>query len=242
MSKSLQTGQYASQKGTVAEGHVQNLMILGEGVAAPADGLAGYEEGCIFIVRGASPSFSHLVNMGTSASCLFRNGSGGGSLFRTVPGVAGGVAPATTGADVVVAVYSVPANFFGMAGSGLQANASGSFAVNGDTKTAKLWFNPSAAVVGSAVTGGTLVGSTGAVATSGGSWEVQGNVFKRGVAGSNTQTVIGEGGTAGAVATGQSPNVDTTAVENAPILIAVTINCATTASDCTLNWFEVDAY
>lgn len=164
-----------------------------------------------------------------------------GNINVQVPGVAGGVSPGATGADNVIAVFSLPANFFDKAGRALSVTAFGNFAANANTKTVKLFFNPSAAVVGATITGGTLLATTGAVATNNGAWVVGGNVTKRGAANSNTQTATSNGAMAGAVATGVSLAVDTVAVENAPILIAVTGNAATTATDIIFSMLEVTA-
>lgn len=164
-----------------------------------------------------------------------------GNIYRAVPGVAGGITPGATAADNVVAVYSLPAGSLDVAGRGLTITAAGKFAANGNTKQVKLWFNATTAVVGSTITGGTLMADTGAVTTNAGGWEVSGNVFKRGAAGSNTQTVTSNGAVAGATHVGVSAPVDTTAVENAAILIAVTCNCTTTATDALLAFIEINA-
>lgn len=167
-----------------------------------------------------------------------------GNINRQVPGVAAQVTPAATGGDYVVAVYSLPASFFdGLAGTnrGITINANGNFAANGNNKRIKLFFNATTAVVGALITGGTLMADTGVVATNAGAWQLSGNAFKRGAAGSNTQTVTSNGAIAGGSHLGLSPSVDTVAVENAPILIAVTINNTTTATDAGIAFFDVNA-
>jgi len=164
-----------------------------------------------------------------------------GNISRQVPGVAGAVAPGAIGADNVVAVYSLPANSFDQALRGLTITAAGQFAANANTKRVKLWFNPSTAVVGSTIgAGGSLLADTGAVTTNSGGWEVGGNVFKRGAAGSNTQTCTSNGAVAGGVHVGVVPPLDATAVESGAILVAVTINNTTAVGDASLCWLEVN--
>lgn len=157
------------------------------------------------------------------------------NLYRTCPGVAAAVAPAATAGDYVVGVFSLPADAFDQANRCFNAEAWVGFGSNGDTKRWKIFFNPSAAVVGSLITGGTLMFDSGAITTSGGSANGSGRVVKRGAPGSNTQTVL-----TGSVSSDAAASVDTTAIETAPILVAVTINCTTTASDCVLEDFEVN--
>jgi hypothetical protein len=238
MSKTLQP-QYASQKGVIADTLVRNVMALGEGTAVPADGLPGYGEGCLFLLRFGIAGANLFVNNGTRTACLFRPFDS--ALTRQLFGVAGGVAPGTLAADIVFGVFSIPAGFFGQTGRGVNIIASGTFAVSATNKRARLWFNPTTAVLQSAVTGGIILGDTGVVATSGGSWYLEGDVFKTGLPGSNTQTTVSIQQTAGGVSLGTSPNFDTTAVENAPILVAVTLNNTTVLTDSLLGLFEIDS-
>jgi hypothetical protein len=156
-----------------------------------------------------------------------------GNINRQCPGVAGGVAPGATGADNVVAVFSIPANSFDAALRMLTMQAWVQFAANGNTKRAKLWFNPSTAVIGSTIgASGTLMADTGAVTQNGGTALLSGSVIKRGAANSNTQTVLPEGvSLSGSHAGLSTPAADTTAVENAAILVALTINNTTATTD-----------
>lgn len=230
----LQTTRFAFQK-------------IGDGSVGPSAGQAA------FTPAGSTKSSQELEARDYNALLqavdnLFLGGSSSaqlsgpfGNINVQIPGVAGGVNPGATGADNVLAVYSLPANFFDVAKRALSISAFGNFGANANTKTVKLWFNPSAAVVGSTITGGTLLATTGAVATNNGGWYVSGNVTKRGAAGSNTQTTTSNGAMAGAVGTGVSLAVDTTAVENAPILIAVTGNAATAVGDIIFSMLEVTA-
>lgn len=202
------------------------------GAAVWAFGGAAYGNG------GYNPS-NEVTQFGSSTTALM---AAEGNINRQVPGVAGAVAPGATGADNVVAVYSIPANCFDAANRGITITAAGQFAANANNKRIKLWFNPASAVVGSTIgAGGTLLSDTGVVATNGGGWEIGGNVFKRGAAGSNTQTCTSNGAVAGGVHVGVVAPADATAVENAAILVAVTINNTTAVGDSSLVWLEVNA-
>ncbi len=155
----------------------------------------------------------------------------------------GGLAPAGTGADYVVGVLTVPAGAFDQAGRQLDIFANGSFAANGDTKTVKLIANPTAAVVGSAVSGGTTFATTGAVTTNGAGWSLSGSIVKTGANGSNTQNGIHAAAQCGAAVQSLAEPQALTMNEAAAITIAVTINCATAASDAALwlaqpQWFN----
>jgi hypothetical protein len=177
----------------------------------------------------------------SSANAQFGSGQGtfkeSGNLNVQISSV--GVSPGATGADNVVAVYSLPANSFDVAGREIQITANGSFAANGDTKTVKVIFNPSTAVVGSTVgAGGTTLCSTGAIAQSGGGWQVQGSVVKYGAAGSNTQLGVHNQAQVSTAVQPAAPSL-ITATENAAILVAITANCATTASDVVFNLLTV---
>lgn len=240
MSRKFQGGQYADRKGTLIEGHVRNIDVLGEGPTVPADGLAGYTEGALFLLRGGPAAGSLFINQGTSTSCSFRPASM--AFARQVPGVAGGVAPGSTGSDIVVGVISLPANYFVRQNQGITLTASGNFANNANTKRCKLWFNATTAVINSAITGGTLLADTGAVVTANLGWLLEGSVIKTGAPGSNTQTTISQGAIAGGTHAGIVLNADTAAVESGVILCAVTINNTTAAGDAVLSMFEADGW
>ena len=156
-----------------------------------------------------------------------------------------GLNPAGINADYVVAVYSIPANSFdGLSGTnrGLSFNAFGGFANNTNTKRAKIIYNPTAAVVGSVISGGTLIADTGAYSTTGAvGWNLQAQVFKYGAAGSNTQYGQETGIIIGSTHGGMGVPLALTAVESGPILVAVTANATTTATDITLSSFQCNA-
>lgn len=150
------------------------------------------------------------------------------------------ITPTATGADNVLAVFSLPANLFDEEGRGILIRAMGRLATNINTKQIKLIFNPSTAVVGSTVgTGGTTIADTGGVAGSNVGWVAEGVVYKTGALGSNTQ--YGQGGLVQHGATliaGGIPSAPA-AIESGPILVAVTGNATTTATDIELKLFEV---
>jgi len=151
-----------------------------------------------------------------------------------------GVAPGATGADNVLAVYSLPANTFGTTLGQTQELAiqcSGAFGANGNTKRVKIIWNATTAVVGSTVTGGTVISDTGAVTTNSGGFNLNAAVIR---AGSNSQVCVNEGAIAGSTHVGTSAPASATATETGAILIAVTGNATTTASDIKLNYFQVD--
>ena len=154
-----------------------------------------------------------------------------------------GVNPGATGADNVLAVYTLPANAFDQAGRLIEIQASGSFANNTHSKECKIIFNPATAVVGSTVgSGGTTIADTGAYTTTGAcGWLLQATVAKYGAAGSNTQIAQETATIIAATHGGIGVPIAATAVESAPILIAVTGNAGTTATDIALNLFSVNA-
>jgi len=165
-----------------------------------------------------------------------------GNINRQIGNPLAANAAATT--DTVLATYTLPANSFDVAGRGLAISAQGMTAVSTNSKRAKLIWGATAAVVGSAVTGGVAIADTGAWTTgnSGVGWQLATNIFKFGPAGSNTQYAQGTsvlGGTHGGITAPVFP----TAVESAPIIIALTGSSYTTgaAGDVVANWLECNA-
>lgn len=155
---------------------------------------------------------------------------------------AAGVSPGATGADKVLAVYSLPANSLNAAGKTIAIKAAGSFAATPNNKQIKIIVNPSAAVVGSTVgSGGTTICDTGTVATNNTGWQVEGSVVKYGAANSNTQLGIHNQAQIGAAVASMLAPSAITATENAAILIAITGNATTAASDIVFNTLEVKA-
>jgi hypothetical protein len=178
---------------------------------------------------------AYLQTFGSGAAAAATQGN----INRQVS--AAGVSPSATGADVVLAVYALPANSFDVAGRGIAITAQGSFGATANNKRVKIIFNPTSATVGAAVAGGTTVADTGTVATNGGGWALEANVFKYGANGSNTQLGLHQQAqVGGAVAALLAPGL-IAATENGAILIAVTGNAATATSDIVFNFLEINA-
>ena len=144
--------------------------------------------------------------------------------------------PASITNDNVLAVFSFPASSFNAAGKGIEVTAGGNLAANTHVKECKIIWNPTAAVVGSAVaTNSTsfLLGDTGSTtnggATSG--WLIQSEVYKYGALGSNTQVGQETGTIIGSTHGGCGLAAALTANESLAILIAVTGNATTSVGD-----------
>ena len=164
-----------------------------------------------------------------------------GNLWNQTP--PGGLAPAGTGSGYVVALATIPANAFNAAQKTITISAQGNFAANGNNKTISLVINATAPAVGSVVSGGTTIATTGVVATNGSAWELGADIIKTGSLGSNTQTALHFAAQVGAVVAALSACQSLTLTESAPITVALVINCATTATDATLwnfqgQWFN----
>lgn len=170
-----------------------------------------------------------------SSSSLF-GGQGNANLQVS----SAGVQPGATAADNVLAVYTLPASAFDVAGRGLTLTAMGSFGATGNNKRVKVIFNATTAVVGSTVTGGTTIADTGTVATNGGGWCLCAGVFKYGAAASNTQIAIHQQAQVGAAVAALVAPALVAAVESGSILVAVTGNATTAASDIVFNMFEAN--
>ena len=200
-----------------------------------------------FYIESDLGTHSSTCLPGDTGTQLGGAGPIGGAVKRTGnwwnQSPAGGLAPAGTGADYVVAVATIFASALDIAGRAIDATANGSFASNTDTKTVKIIVAPTAAVVGSIVSGGTTIASTGPATTSGLGWVLGATIAKTGAAGSNTQNAIHFSGQCGASVSPLQNPVALTLVENAPITVAITINCATAAADAKLwnfqgEWFN----
>jgi hypothetical protein len=184
---------------------------------------------------GTTPS-SEVVQFGSGSGFVAAEGN----INRQISSA--GVSPTSTGVDYVLAAFSLPANSFDVANRGISITAQGSFGTTTNNKTIKIVFNPSVATVGGSIgSGGITVATSGVVATNGSGWSLQANVFKYGVAGSNTQiTLHQQSQNGGAVGPLTAPQL-ATAAESGAILIAVTGNAATAATDSLWNFFEVSA-
>jgi hypothetical protein len=186
---------------------------------------------------GIEPS-SNLEQFGSGTATMLSEGN----IYHYA---SAGLNPAGTGGDYVVGVYTIPANSFdGMAGTnrGVSFNAFGGFAANANTKRAKIFYAPTTAVVGSVISGGTLLADTGAYSTNGAvGWNLSAQVFKYGAAGSNTQYGQCTGIIIGTTHGGMGAPLALTANESAPILVAVTANATTAATDITLSSLQCNA-
>ena len=152
-----------------------------------------------------------------------------------------GTTPASTAADIVVATYTLPANSFDATGRSIVLQAYGNLAANANNKTAKIIVGATTATIGSAVVGGTTVATTGVTAGNNVGWALTANVNKYGAANSNTQNYQTTGIIIGATHGGIGVAGTLTLTENAPIIIAVTLNNATTATDSSLWQFIATA-
>lgn len=180
---------------------------------------------------------------------------GGGTALIQASGLIGrqissaGVQPGATGADNVLAAFTIPAGSFdaglgSTAGRGLSILAQGSFGATNNAKDIKIIFNPATAIVGSTVgASGVTVADTGSVTTAANNvgWSLSANVFKYGAAGSNTQIGMNSQSQVGAVVASMLKPALITAVESGPILVAVTGNATTAASDIVFNALSINA-
>lgn len=156
--------------------------------------------------------------------------------------------PSSITNDNVLAVYSLPAGSLSAAGKGLEITATGNFPLT-DTqaKRVKLIWNPSSAVVGSAVGTNTtsfLLGDTGST-TNGGApagWIIQSQVYKYGALGSNTQIGQETGVIVGAIHGGCGLASALTTNESLPISIAVTGNATSSVGDIALYNINIEAF
>jgi len=166
-----------------------------------------------------------------------------GNVNRQV--FAAGVTPVATGSDIVIGLYTLPASSFdGVAGTnrGLALTAQGSFGATANAKTIKIIANPTTAVVGSVIgAGGTVVATTGVVNTNGSGWILAADIYKYGAPGSNTQMGLHQASQMGPAVTPLQATSLITAPENAPIIFAVTANCATLGNDVVLNFIQANA-
>lgn len=156
--------------------------------------------------------------------------------------------PASITNDNVLAVYTFPANSFNAAGRGCEITAAGNFPLT-DTqaKRVKLIWNPTAAVVGSAVaTNSTsfLLGDTGSTTNGGAAagWVIQSQVYKYGALNSNTQIGQEVGVIVGSIHGGCGLASALTTNESLPILVAVTGNATSSVGDITLYNINIEGF
>ena len=156
--------------------------------------------------------------------------------------------PASITNDNVLAIYTVPAGSFSAAGKGIELQAQGNFPLT-DTqaKRCKIIWNPSSAVVGSAVVttaASFLLGDTGST-TNGGApagWMLSAQVYKYGAAGSNTQIGQENGAIVGSVHGGMGLASALTTNEAASVIAAVTGNATSSVGDIALYSFTIEGF
>jgi hypothetical protein len=150
-----------------------------------------------------------------------------------------GINPGATGADNVLAVYTLPASFFASAGIGVNIMVQGN-CPNNNAKTIKIIWSPTTAGVGQTVTGGTTIATlTASGAGSTGGFQLEANIFKYGNPGSNTQIALHQSSQVGSLLTALSAPSLLTSTESGPITIAVTGNATTAVGDIALNFLEL---
>lgn len=155
--------------------------------------------------------------------------------------------PASITNDNVLAVYSLPASSLSAAGKGLVISAMGSFAADSQAKRCKIIWNPTTAVVGSAVaTNSTsaLLGDTGSTTNAGAlaGWVLSARVYKYGAAASNTQIGQGTAATIGSTNIGASAPSALTTNESLAIPIAVTGNATSSVGDISLYFLGIEGF
>ena len=155
--------------------------------------------------------------------------------------------PASITNENVLAVYTIPAGSFSAAGKGIEITAAGNLGNDSQAKRVKLIWNPTTAVVGSAVaTNSTsfLLGDTGATTNSGtaSGWCIQSQVYKYGALGSNTQVGQELGVIVGSTHGGMGVASNLTTNESLAILIAVTGNATSSVGDISLYNVNIEAF
>lgn len=180
-------------------------------------------------------SSSFLQQIGNSTALA----GGSGNVAVTV---SAGINPGATNVDNVLVSWTLPQNLLDVAGRGVQITAMGSVANNTNSKRIKIIWGCTAAVVGSTVSGGTTIADTGAYTTTGAAgWQIQAQVFKYGAKNSNTQIALHQGAVIGATNGALSVPSALTSTESGLIIVAITGNAVTTATDIALNFAELFA-
>lgn len=176
-----------------------------------------------------------VVHQGGGGRNLALRGTGNASVQAS----SAGVGNTASSSDIVLAVYTLPAGAFDKAGRQLTILAMGSLANNANSKRAKIFFGCTAAVVGSPVSGGTAIADTGASTSANVGWQLEAQVTKTGATGLNTQVSQGTP-IVGTTHGGVSVPAALTAVEGAPIIIAVTgSSAASAANDVLMNVLDI---
>jgi hypothetical protein len=122
---------------------------------------------------------------------------------------------------------------------GIRIKVRGHTAANGNNKTVKVIFNATTATVGSTVSGGTTLASTGVVTINAKSFVIDAWVSKVGLPNANTQVGGADLILSDATPVSAGVAVYPAAVEASDILIAITGNAATTATDIVIDSYEI---
>lgn len=223
---------------------------------APTNGAVGYMPGCTWVNQATGLVY---MNVGTFASATWiendpGNGNqlifGGstsatmtsqGTLYRnfgsgTAPASAsGGVSAA---AAIIVDFFTLPASSFDKALRNLNIAAGGSI-TGSDASAVQIQTTATLPVIGSTITSGTVIATTGSMSLSASGWGLTASIWKYGAAGSNTQAFQETGTVAGTTHGGVGAPGTLTYTESSPIYIVVTIGVTTTAADCKLWWWDI---
>ena len=150
-----------------------------------------------------------------------------------------GSSPAGTGSDYVLSVFSLPANSFDIANRMLTLESYFDVANNTNSKRIKLYWNCTTAVVGSVVTGGTVIADSGAYTTTGAAGgSIGAQIINLGTGNIKALHFAAQiGSTVGSLLASQSLPITAAS----PILIALTGNAGTTATDILFNNFIINA-
>jgi hypothetical protein len=173
-----------------------------------------------------------------------------GNIARNILNAAG-ITASATGADKIVAAYTLPANSLELAGRGIQITVWGTAAATVNNKNIKVYFGATntgisngSNVAGQSdgtitVTGGTVIGTTGTLATNNGGLLLTCQLFALSSTAqeSMTTSIIG-GGTHAGIGTWTNQAFTSTAAN----LIVVTIQSTTATTDTVFNGWEVTAF
>jgi hypothetical protein len=157
---------------------------------------------------------------------------------------AAGVVPHTTAVDSVLAVLTLSARELGVDRQQereLILRAVGRFAANANAKRVKIIVNPSAAVVGQTVSGGTTILDTGSSNGNAVAFTLQARIIRYGAAGANTQLAVNDEIQLGATVVAPALPALLTLNEAAAMTFALVGNSATTAGDISHHLFELKA-
>jgi hypothetical protein len=154
---------------------------------------------------------------------------------------AAGINPVNLGEDNVLAAYTLPASSLIDNGGGISIEAFGSFSIYSpmNSKRIRIYIGCTAATVGSAVSGGTLIADSGEVWAGNTGWSLSAEIVKYGMSGSNTQFSVHKATQIGTAPTPLLAPIALTLTEADTALIAVTGNARTTQADIVFNVLNI---